>query len=174
MPRSLRSKLILAFAAVIFICLFSAGTGFVIFFRNHETEQEREKVGRLAQPLALRVTYLEWLGLMPEQMRPALDDYAASLDVPRREASLKGDPLILRAKEFDLLATFLQNEGLVMDRERLIQRVWGHDFYGDSRTIDVHVAWLRDKLGGSNVQIQTVWGIGYKLVVNADVEKPAK
>ncbi|MCJ7490847.1 MAG: HAMP domain-containing histidine kinase [Dehalococcoidia bacterium] len=81
MPRSLRSKLILAFAAVIFICLFSAGTGFVIFFRNHETEREREKVGRLAQPLALRVTYLEWLGLMPEQMRPALDDYAAGLDV---------------------------------------------------------------------------------------------
>jgi signal transduction histidine kinase len=81
MLNSLRSKLILAFAAVIFICLFSAGTGFVVFQRNHETEQAREKVGRLAQPLALRVTYLEWLGLMPEQMRPSLDDYAAGLDV---------------------------------------------------------------------------------------------
>jgi len=81
MLRNLRSKLILAFAAIIFICLFSAGTGFVIFFRNHETEQAREKVGRLAQPLALRVTYLEWLGLMPEQMRPALADYAAGMDV---------------------------------------------------------------------------------------------
>lgn len=81
MPRSLRSKLILAFAAVIFICLFSAGTGFVVFLRNHETEQAREKVGRLAQPLALRVTYLEWLGLLPEQMRPSLDDYAAGLNV---------------------------------------------------------------------------------------------
>ncbi len=96
------------------------------------------------------------------------------LDVPRREAVLKGKPLSLRAKEFDLLTTFLQNEGLVMDRERLIQRVWGHDFYGDSRTIDVHVAWLRDKLGGSNVQIQTVWGIGYKLVVTADVRQSQK
>ena len=96
------------------------------------------------------------------------------LDVPRREATLKGAPFTLRAKEFDLLATFLQNEGLVMDRERLIQRVWGHDFYGDSRTIDVHVAWLREKLAGSNVQIQTVWGIGYKLVVNKDAEKPQK
>jgi DNA-binding response OmpR family regulator len=91
------------------------------------------------------------------------------LDVPRREAYLKNQPLTLRAKEFDLLTAFLQNEGLVMDRERLIQRVWGHDFYGDSRTIDVHVAWLREKLAGSNVQIQTVWGIGYKLVVTADV-----
>jgi DNA-binding response OmpR family regulator len=96
------------------------------------------------------------------------------LDVPRREATLKGEPLVLRAKEFDLLAAFLQNEGLVMDRERLIQRVWGHDFYGDSRTIDVHVAWLREKLTGSCVQIQTVWGIGYKLVVTSDVNEPQK
>jgi DNA-binding response OmpR family regulator len=96
------------------------------------------------------------------------------LDVPRREATLKGEPLTLRAKEFDLLTTFLQNEGLVMDRERLIQRVWGHDFYGDSRTIDVHVAWLREKLAGSSVQIQTIWGIGYKLVVTADANEPPK
>jgi DNA-binding response OmpR family regulator len=112
---------------------------------------------------------------------PGLDEPAAvleagdlRLDVPRREATLKGEPLSLRAKEFDLLAAFLQNEGLVMDRERLIQRVWGHDFYGDSRTIDVHVAWLREKLAGSSVQIQTVWGIGYKLVVNPDADKPQK
>jgi len=59
-----------------------------------------------------------------------------------------------------------------MDRERLIQQVWGLDFYGDSRTIDVHVAWLREKLAGSRVHIQTVWGIGYKLVVAGDAEKP--
>ena len=64
MPTSLRSKLILAFAAVIIVCLFSAGTAFVIFLRHHETEEAREKVGRLAQPIAVRVTYLEWLGLI--------------------------------------------------------------------------------------------------------------
>ncbi len=81
MLRSLRSKLILAFAAVIIICVFSAGTGFVIFYRNHETEMARERVGRLAQPLAVRVTYLEWLGLMPEQMRASLNDYASGLDI---------------------------------------------------------------------------------------------
>jgi DNA-binding response OmpR family regulator len=93
------------------------------------------------------------------------------IDIPRREATIGSKPLVLRAKEFDLLSTFLQNEGLVMDRERLIQRVWGHDFYGDSRTIDVHVAWLREKLAGSTVQIQTVWGIGYKLVVTTNAEQ---
>jgi len=81
MLRSLRSKLILAFAAVIFLCILSAGSAFVLFLRNHETEQAREKVGRLAQPIALRVTYLEWYGLSPEQMRPYLEDYATSADV---------------------------------------------------------------------------------------------
>jgi len=81
MLTSLRSKLILAFAAVIFICLFSAGAGFVFFLRDHETEQAREKVGRLAQPLAVRVTYLEWLGLLPEQMRSSLEDFATNSDV---------------------------------------------------------------------------------------------
>ena len=93
------------------------------------------------------------------------------IDIPRREATLDGQPLGLRSKEFDLLATFLQYEGLVMDRERLIQLVWGHDFYGDTRTIDVHVAWLREKLAGGRVQIQTVWGIGYKLVVTEDADR---
>ena len=94
------------------------------------------------------------------------------IDVARREAVLDGAPLNLRSKEFDLLTAFLRNEGRVMDRERLIQQVWGLDFYGDSRTIDVHVAWLREKLAGSRVHIQTVWGIGYKLVVTEDAEKP--
>ena len=55
----------------------------------------------------------------------------------------------------------------MLDRERLLRLVWGTDYYGDSRTIDVHVAWLRDKLGDSSVKIQTVWGVGYKLVVEA-------
>jgi DNA-binding response OmpR family regulator len=100
-----------------------------------------------------------------------LDAGGLRIDVPRREATLDGQPLTLRSKEFDLLATFLQHEGLVMDRERLIQLVWGHDFYGDTRTIDVHVAWLREKLAESRVQIQTVWGIGYKLVVTEDADR---
>jgi len=95
------------------------------------------------------------------------------IDIPRREARMGGRELSLRAKEFDLLAAFVQNQGIVMNRERLIQKVWGHDFYGDSRTIDVHVAWLREKLAGSIARIQTVWGIGYKLVVT-DAAKPDK
>ena len=90
------------------------------------------------------------------------------IDSASREVTLDGRSLTLRAKEFELLSAFAQHKGVVLDRERLLRMVWGTDYYGDSRTIDVHVAWLRDKLGDSSVKIQTVWGVGYKLVVESD------
>ncbi len=90
------------------------------------------------------------------------------LDAGSREVVAAGKSVPLRTKEFDLLAAFMQHPGTVMDRERLLRLVWGADYFGDTRTIDVHVAWLRDKLQGSGVRIQTVWGVGYKLV-EADV-----
>jgi DNA-binding response OmpR family regulator len=94
------------------------------------------------------------------------------LDTASREVMLDGASISLRAKEFDLLAAFMRYAGIVLDRERLLQLVWGADYYGDTRTIDVHVAWLREKLGGAtNVKIETVWGVGYKLVVNSDAEE---
>jgi len=86
------------------------------------------------------------------------------IDPARREVAVGDKSVTLRAKEFDLLLTFAQNEGLVLDRERLLNLVWGYDYLGDSRTIDVHVTWLREKLTGSTCRIQTVWGVGYKLV----------
>ena len=94
------------------------------------------------------------------------------IDAASREVTLDGRTLQLRAKEFELLSAFAQHKGTVLDRERLLRMVWGTDYYGDSRTIDVHVAWLRDKLGDSNVKIQTVWGVGYKLVVESDAREP--
>jgi DNA-binding response OmpR family regulator len=87
------------------------------------------------------------------------------IDPARREVVIAGKQITLRAKEFDLLLTFAQNLGLVLDRERLLNLVWGFDYLGDSRTIDVHVTWLREKLATSTCRIQTVWGVGYKLVV---------
>ena len=90
------------------------------------------------------------------------------IDAGSREVVLDGRQITLRAKEFDLLTAFAQHKGTVLDRERLLRMVWGADYYGDSRTIDVHVAWLRDKLGESSVKIQTVWGVGYKLIVESD------
>ena len=95
------------------------------------------------------------------------------LDADRREVTLDGEPITLRAKEFDLLSAFMRHAGIVLNRERLLQLVWGADYYGDTRTIDVHVAWLRERLSkAKRVKIQTVWGVGYKLVLDADAEKP--
>ena len=88
------------------------------------------------------------------------------LDRARREAMIGEQGLELRTKEFDLLATFAENEGLVLSREQILKLVWGYDFYGDSRTVDVHVARLREKLGEAGITIETVWGIGYKLVAD--------
>ncbi|NDJ85029.1 MAG: response regulator transcription factor [Chloroflexi bacterium] len=71
----------------------------------------------------------------------------------------------LRTKEFDLLLALVENQDIVLSREKLLDMVWGFDFYGQTRTVDVHVAHLRHKLEGSTAIIETVWGIGYKLVV---------
>lgn len=89
------------------------------------------------------------------------------IDRDRREASMLGQALDLRPKEFDLLVSLAENAGMVFNRDQLLNRVWGYDYYGDTRTVDVHVAHLRDKLTGSNIAIETVRGIGYKLVVSA-------
>lgn len=90
------------------------------------------------------------------------------IDLDRREVTVAGNQVQLRAKEFDLLATMALNPEVVFTREKLISSVWGYDFLGDSRTVDVHVTWLREKLAGSRAQIKTVWGVGYKLTVSKD------
>jgi len=87
------------------------------------------------------------------------------IDPARREARLTSRTLDLRTQEFDLLLTFAEHRGLVLSREQILQKAWGFDFYGQTRTVDVHVAHLRKKLEGSSVKIETVTGVGYKLVV---------
>ncbi len=87
-----------------------------------------------------------------------------TIDPASREALLRGERLNLRAKEFDLLLTLMDHVNIVLSRDQLLDLVWGYEFYGQTRTVDVHVAHLREKLGDSRVQIETVWGMGYKLV----------
>jgi DNA-binding response OmpR family regulator len=79
-----------------------------------------------------------------------------------REVFAGGEPVVLTAREFDLLAFLLSNQGLVLNRRQLLQGVWGPDWYGDERTVDVHVAQLRKKLG-ARLPLTTVWGVGYRL-----------
>ncbi len=86
------------------------------------------------------------------------------IDPDRHEVTVAGRRVELRPKEFDLLSVLARRPGVVFPRERLCQLVWGPDFFGDTRTVDVHITWLRDKLSGATAKIQTVWGVGYKLV----------
>jgi DNA-binding response OmpR family regulator len=90
-----------------------------------------------------------------------------TIDPARREVRLSSRGLNLRTQEFDLLLTFAEHRGLVLSREQILQKAWGFDFYGQTRTVDVHVAHLRKKLEESSVKIETVTGVGYKLVVSS-------
>jgi len=85
------------------------------------------------------------------------------MDVPNRTATVRDEPLALTPKEFDLLATFARFANVTLDREKLLDLVWGTSFYS-MRTVDVHVVRLRSKLEGAGVRIETVWGSGYRLV----------
>ena len=87
-----------------------------------------------------------------------------TIDPATREARLASRTLDLRAQEFDLLLTLAESPGRVFSREQLLQLAWGFDYYGQTRTVDVHIAHLRKKLEGGSVKIETVTGVGYKLV----------
>ena len=85
------------------------------------------------------------------------------LDVTAHHVRVAGDLVSLTFKEFELLRLFLENPGQVFSRDRLLSAVWGVDFMGESRTVDVHIATLRDKLGPCGELIETVRGVGYRL-----------
>jgi DNA-binding response OmpR family regulator len=87
-----------------------------------------------------------------------------TIDPARREVRVGERLLDLRAKEFECLRTLAENKSIVLSREKLLELAWGYDFAGQTRTVDVHVAHLRRKMAGSSVQIETVAGVGYKLV----------
>lgn len=87
------------------------------------------------------------------------------IDPASREVKVGGKTIPLRTQEFELLFTLAQHKGIVLTREQLLEKAWGYAYYGQSRTVDVHIAQLRRKLAESQVRIETVTGVGYKLVV---------
>lgn len=86
------------------------------------------------------------------------------IDPMRREVSVNGQLIGLRTQEFDLLLILAAQPGRAFTREQLLEKAWGFDFYGQTRTVDVHIAQLRKRLTGSAVKIETLTGIGYKLI----------
>lgn len=116
--------------------------------------------------LAARVKAILRRGTLVEQTgRGALHLGDLVIDPASREVTIKCEPVPLRTQEFDLLLTFAEHKGLVLSREQLLEKAWGFEYYGQTRTVDVHVGQLRRKLAGSNVHIETVTGVGYKLMV---------
>jgi len=89
-----------------------------------------------------------------------------TIDPSSREVTVAGRRVPLRTKEFDLLLTLADHQNMVLSRDQLLDLVWGYEFYGQTRTVDVHIAHLREKMGDS-LSIETVWGMGYKLVSNS-------
>lgn len=88
------------------------------------------------------------------------------INVERRDVLVNGEKVSFRPKEFDLLVHLAKSPGSVFTREQLLEQVWGYDFMGDMRTVDVHIKKLRQKLGQlSHEYIHTVWGVGYKFEV---------
>lgn len=85
------------------------------------------------------------------------------LDEARHAVEVDGVPVTLTLKEYELLRLFMENPGLVFTRDRLLSAVWGADYYGETRTVDVHIGTLRTKLGSAGDILQTVRGVGYKL-----------
>ena len=90
---------------------------------------------------------------------------AIILDKTAHEVKLDGKTIDLSFKEFELLDYFLDNQGIALSRERILNGVWNYDYFGDARTIDTHVKKLRSKLGEHGDYIKTVWGMGYKFEV---------
>lgn len=85
------------------------------------------------------------------------------IDKAAHQVFIDGRPVDLSYKEFELLVYFVENKGIALSREKILNNVWNYDYFGDARTIDTHVKKLRSKLGEKGDMIKTIWGMGYKL-----------
>lgn len=94
-----------------------------------------------------------------------LDAGGIVIDKAAHQVTIDGKPVELSYKEFELLSYFVENQGLALSREKILNSVWNYDYFGDARTIDTHVKKLRNKLGDKGEYIKTIWGMGYKFEV---------
>lgn len=91
-----------------------------------------------------------------------LDVGGIILDKAAHRVTIDGQDIELSFKEFELLSYFIENKGLALSREKILNHVWNYDYFGDARTIDTHVKKLRSKMGAKGEYIKTIWGMGYK------------
>lgn len=106
--------------------------------------------------------------LLRRAAKPAAEDKlftagSLAVDVKRRAVTVDGEPVILTYKEFELLCYLLENRGVVLSRDQILTKIWDYNYSGETRTIDVHIRTLRQKLGDAGALIETVRGVGYRL-----------
>ena len=87
------------------------------------------------------------------------------LDKASHTVTIGGNGVELSFKEFELLTYFMENQGIALSRDKILNHVWNYDYFGDARTIDTHVKKLRSKMGDCGEYIKTIWGMGYKFEV---------
>ena len=118
----------------------------------------RELVARIKAILRRTVS-------QPQLMQDVKRLLDLEIDPARREVRVNGTPIDLRTQEFEVLWVMVQHQGFVLSREKLLQLAWGYDYAGETRTVDVHIGHLRKKIAESKIKIETVSGIGYKLLM---------
>ena len=106
--------------------------------------------------------------LLRRATKPAAEDKlftagSLAVDVKRRTVTVDGEPVILTYKEFELLCYLLENRGVVLSRDQILTKIWDYTYSGETRTVDVHIRTLRQKLGDAGALIETVRGVGYRL-----------
>ncbi len=101
--------------------------------------------------------------LMEDQ---SLETGGIVIDKAAHLVTVDGQRMELSYKEFELLSYFIENQGIALSREKILNHVWNYDYFGDARTIDTHVKKLRSKMGDKGDYIKTIWGMGYKFEVN--------
>ena len=99
--------------------------------------------------------------------RTDMETAGVHVDVKKHEVTVDGKEISLTLKEFELLEKLMRNQGIVLTRDQLLTEIWGYDFDGETRTVDVHIRTLRQKLGDKGEIIQTVRGVGYRVGGNA-------
>ena len=99
----------------------------------------------------------------PQSQDKILECGGILIDKEAHQVKINGEEIELSFKEFELLTYFIENKGIALSREKILNNVWNYDYFGDARTIDTHVKKLRSKLGEQGEMIKTIWGMGYKL-----------
>ena len=122
----------------------------------------------MPKPVGMMALVSRVRALLRRAAKPAAEDKlftagSLAVDVKRRAVTVDGEPVILTYKEFELLCYLLENRGVVLSRDQILTKIWDYNYSGETRTVDVHIRTLRQKLGDAGALIETVRGVGYRL-----------